>query len=68
MSDISIDIPFYMAVLIMAAVYWPVTLGIAALLGVAAIRARGWPRIVCATASGLLVLGLAIAFVEINMR
>ncbi|WP_322087533.1 hypothetical protein [Burkholderia sp. BCC1999] len=52
MSDIAIDLPFYIVAILIGADYWPVTLFVgAAGLYFAATRLRGGWRIVCIVVS-----------------
>ena len=56
MSDISIDIPLWIALPFLGAVYWQVTLAICLLSLLVAVFTRGWARV---GAAGLAVALLA---------
>ncbi|MEK6349229.1 MAG: hypothetical protein V4764_17220 [Burkholderia sp.] len=59
MSDIAIDIPFYLLLPLFGVICWPVTLGLAAVLGWVAFKLRGPARAIAGGASLLLLADLA---------
>lgn len=63
MSDIGIDIPFYVLLPLLGAIYWPVVLGLAAVLGWAAFRLRGPARLIAGGASLLLLADLVAGLI-----
>ncbi|WP_414440318.1 hypothetical protein [Burkholderia sp. 22PA0106] len=63
MSDISIDIPFYLLLPLFGCIYWPVTLGLAVVLGWAAFKLRGPARMIAGGASLLLLADLVAGWI-----
>lgn len=62
MSDIGIDIPFPILLALVGALYWPVTLGVAAavvLLGT--VLPRVWMRVVCFGLTAVLAADCLLA-------
>ena len=57
-----IDIPFPIVLLLAGALYWPVTLGIAAVLaGIGLVFQHRWLRVACFTLTALLLADCLLA-------
>ena len=65
MSDIAIDLPFPVIVILMGAIYWPVTLCVGAVgLYVGVTRLRGIGRVACVAIALLFIVDAGAGIYE----
>jgi hypothetical protein len=61
MSDVGISIPFPLVLILVGAMYWPVTVALGFVAVIAAILLRGIGRYACALVGGLLIADACLA-------